>query len=331
MRRARPLRRSSARQPEAPTTLSTIGRSASARSSRVWPRLQARRGRSRYRPGCRVSSCRTWREWWRCGSHCRTRRRAQSSGGSRRIRRSAKGSRRRCGTRHESMTEVDLFQAHRSRLFGVAYRMLGSASDAEDVVQDAWLRYSNARPADLRSPAAYLTTIVTRLCLDRLKSARTAREEYVGPWLPEPLVTDEAPGPERSVALAESVTLAFMVLLETLSPEERAVFLLREVFDHEYDEIAGMLDTTPANCRQLFHRAKTHLADRRPRFRDAAGEKRPLVSRFVAALRAGDADELMSVLAEDVGFWSDGGGKVLAARRPVFGREQVALMLAGFK
>ena len=229
------------------------------------------------------------------------------------------------------MAEVDLFEAHRSRLFGVAYRMLGSASDAEDVVQDAWLRYSHARPADLRSPAAYLTTIVTRLCLDRLKSARTAREEYVGPWLPEPLVTDEVPGPERSVARAESVTLAFMVLLETLSPEERAVFLLREVFDHEYDEIAGMLDTTPANCRQLFHRAKTHIADRRPRFREAAGEKRPLISRFVAALRDGDADELTSVLAEDVGFWSDGGGKVLAARRPVFGREQVAQMLAGFK
>jgi len=229
------------------------------------------------------------------------------------------------------MAEVDLFQAHRPRLFGVAYRMLGSASDAEDVVQDAWLRYSSAQPADLRSPAAYLTTIVTRLCLDRLKSARTAREEYVGPWLPEPLVTDQTPGPERTVALAESVTLAFMVLLETLSPEERAVFLLREVFDHEYDEIAGMLDTSPANCRQLFHRAKARIADRRPRFRDAAGEKRPLISRFVAALREGDAAELTRVLAEDVGFWSDGGGKVLAARRPVFGREPVAVMLAGFK
>jgi RNA polymerase sigma-70 factor (TIGR02957 family) len=229
------------------------------------------------------------------------------------------------------MAEVDLFQAHRPRLFGVAYRMLGSASDAEDVVQDAWLRYSSAPRADLRSPAAYLTTIVTRLCLDRLKSARAAREEYVGPWLPEPLVTDEAPGPERSVALAESVTLAFMVLLETLSPEERAVFLLREVFEHEYDEIAGMLDTTPANCRQLFHRAKARIADRRPRFRDAASEKRPLVSRFVAALRDGDAAELTSVLAEDVGFWSDGGGKVLAARRPVFGRDAVVAVLVGIR
>jgi RNA polymerase sigma-70 factor (ECF subfamily) len=229
------------------------------------------------------------------------------------------------------MTQVDLFQAHRSRLFGVAYRMLGSASDAEDVVQDAWLRYSSARPADLRSPTAYLTTIVTRLCLDRLKSARATREEYVGPWLPEPLVTDDAPGPERSLALAESVTLAFMVLLETLSPEERAVFLLREVFDHEYDEIAGMLDTTSANCRQLFHRARARIADRRPRFREAAREKRPLVGRFVDALRHGDADELTSVLADDVGFWSDGGGKALAARRPVFGRDTVANMLAGFR
>jgi RNA polymerase sigma-70 factor (ECF subfamily) len=229
------------------------------------------------------------------------------------------------------MAEIELFQAHRSRLFGVAYRMLGSASDAEDVVQDAWLRYSSARPADLRSPTAYLTTIVTRLCLDRLKSGRAAREEYVGPWLPEPVVTDDAPGPERSAALAESVTLAFMVLLETLSPEERAVFLLREVFDHEYDEIAATLDTTPANCRQLFHRAKARIAERRPRFREAAQEKRPLVGRFVNALRHGDADELTSVLAEDVGFWSDGGGKALAARRPVFGRDNVANMLAGFR
>jgi len=229
------------------------------------------------------------------------------------------------------MAGIELFQAHRPRLFAVAYRMLGSASDAEDVVQDAWLRYSGARAADIRSPEAYLTTIVTRLCLDRLKSARASREEYVGPWLPEPLVTDRAPGPERSVALAESVTLAFMVLLETLSPEERAVFLLREVFEHDYDEIAAMLDTTAANCRQLFHRAKERLAERRPRFRDAAGEKRPLVGRFVQALVAGNADELRRVLADDVGFWSDGGGKVLAARRPVFGREAVVTVLVGIR
>jgi RNA polymerase sigma-70 factor, ECF subfamily len=229
------------------------------------------------------------------------------------------------------MAEVDLFQAHRRRLFAVAYRMLGSASDAEDVVQDAWLRFSVARPSELRSPQAYLTTIVTRLCLDRLKSARAAREEYVGPWLPEPVLTDDRDQPERSVALAESVTLAFMVLLETLSPEERAVFLLREVFDHEYDDIAAMLETTPANCRQLFHRAKQHLADRRPRHHETVDAKRPLVGRFVNALRDGDGDALASVLAEDVGFWSDGGGKVFAARRPIFGRDHVVHLLVGIR
>lgn len=229
------------------------------------------------------------------------------------------------------MTELDLFQANRAALFGVAYRMLGSASDAEDVLQDAWLRFSSARTDDLRSPKAYLTTIVTRLCLDRLKSARTAREEYVGPWLPEPVVTDDRLAPERSLAQAESVSLAFMVLLETLSPEERAVFLLREVFDYEYDEIAAMLQTTSGNCRQLFHRAKTRIAERKPRFRANLDEKRPLVDRFLRAFREGSEEELTRVLAADVGFWSDGGGKVLAARRPIFGREQVVNLLVGFR
>jgi RNA polymerase sigma-70 factor (TIGR02957 family) len=230
-----------------------------------------------------------------------------------------------------SMTDVDLFQAHRPSLFAVAYRMLGSATEAEDVVQDAWLRFSAAQPDGLRSAKAYLTTIVTRLCLDRLKSARASREEYVGPWLPEPVATAGDGGPERSLAQAESVTLAFMVLLETLSPEERAVFLLREVFDYEYDEIAAMLDATAANCRQLFHRAKARIAERKPRFRAEAAEKRPLIERFVRAFSAGDAEELTHVLAEDVGFWSDGGGKVLASRRPVFGREQVVGLLVGFR
>jgi RNA polymerase sigma-70 factor, ECF subfamily len=229
------------------------------------------------------------------------------------------------------MTEIELFQANRPALFGVAYRMLGSATDAEDVVQDAWLRFSSAQPADLRSARAYLTTIVTRLCLDRLKSARANREEYVGPWLPEPVVTDDRGEPERSLAQAESVTLAFMVLLETLSPEERAVFLLREVFDYEYDEIAAMLETTSSNCRQLFHRAKGRIAERKPRFRATLDEKRPLVERFVRAFRDGNQEELTRVLAADVGFWSDGGGKVLAARRPVFGRAEVASLLVGFR
>jgi len=229
------------------------------------------------------------------------------------------------------MSEVDLFQANRPALFGVAYRMLGSATDAEDVLQDAWLRFSSTRAADIRSAKAYLTTIVTRLCLDRLKSARATREEYIGPWLPEPVVTDDRREPEQSLAQSESVTLAFMVLLETLSPEERAVFLLREIFDYEYDEIAEMLETTSGNCRQLFHRAKGRLAERKPRFRATLDEKRPLIDRFVRAFRDGSEEELTSVLAADVGFWSDGGGKVLAARRPVFGRERVASLLVGFR
>jgi RNA polymerase sigma-70 factor (ECF subfamily) len=229
------------------------------------------------------------------------------------------------------MTEIEQFQTHRPALFAVAYRMLGSATDAEDVLQDAWLRFAGARPADLRSVKAYLTTIVTRLCLDRLKSARATREEYVGPWLPEPVVTSDRPGPEGSLAQAESVTLAFMVLLETLSPEERAVFLLREVFDYEYDEIAQMLETSSANCRQLFHRAKGRIAERKPRFRGAMDEKRPLVERFVRAFSEGSEAGLRNVLAEDIGFWSDGGGKVLAARRPIFGRDQVVSLLLGFR
>jgi RNA polymerase sigma-70 factor (ECF subfamily) len=225
----------------------------------------------------------------------------------------------------------ETFEACRPKLFGVAYRMLGSASEAEDVVQDAWLRYAAATRDDVRSPEAFLTTIVTRLCLDRLKSARATREEYVGAWLPEPLLTDAAAGPEQTAALAESVSLAFMVLLETLTPEERATFLLREIFEYDYDAIAAMLDTTTANCRQLFHRAKAHLQDRKPRFREAARDKRQLVGRFMAALRDGDAAGFTSVLAEDVGLWSDGGGKVSAARRPIFGRDQVSQLMLGIR
>lgn len=230
-----------------------------------------------------------------------------------------------------SMAAVDAFESHRPRLFAVAYRMLGSASEAEDVVQDAWLRYAAAARDDVRSPEAFLTTIVTRLCLDRLKSARTAREHYVGPWLPEPVLTDGKPGPEQSAALTESVTLAFMLLLDTLSPNERAVFLLREIFEYDYEEIARMLDTTPANCRQLFHRARMRINERRPRFDEDARQKRELVERFVDAFREGDAEKFTSVLAEDVGLWSDGGGKVLAARRPLLGRADVINLLVGIR
>lgn len=209
--------------------------------------------------------------------------------------------------------------------------MLGSAAEAEDVVQDAWLRSASAESTDIRSPRAYLMTVVTRLSLDRLKSARITREQYVGPWLPEPVLTDGRPEPEESVALAESLTLAFMVLLDTLSPEERAVFVLREVLEYSYAEIARVLKSTEANCRQLFHRAKEHLHSTQPRSVRSREQKRQIAERFVSAMRAGDGAELTRVLAEDVGFWGDGGGRVVAARRPILGREAVVHLLLGIR
>jgi RNA polymerase sigma-70 factor (ECF subfamily) len=228
------------------------------------------------------------------------------------------------------MAEVDDFESCRPLLFSIAYRMLGSAAEAEDVVQDMWLRYSTARAPDVRSPKAYLTTIATRLALDRLKSARMAREEYVGP-LPEPVLTEGRPEPERSLVLAESLTLAFMVLLDALSPEERAVFLLREVFEYSHAEIASFLNSSEAACRQLFHRAKERLATGGSRSGRSREEKRKLAERFVSAMRGGDRSELTQVLADDVGFWSDGGGRVVAAKRPVLRRQAVVDLLLGIR
>jgi len=221
------------------------------------------------------------------------------------------------------------FESYRPLLFSIAYRMLGSASEAEDVVQDAWIRYAEGRPDALRSAKAWLTTIVSRLCLDRLKAARTTREEYVGQWLPEPVLTSDA-RPDAMLQQHESVTLAFLLLLETLSPEERAVFLLKDVFDYSHDEIAGMLGISAANARQLLHRAKAKVAEGKPRFGGDPEAKRALAERFVAAFTSRDPEALTGLLAEDIGFWSDGGGKVHAAGRPVFGRDAVARMLIGF-
>lgn len=225
------------------------------------------------------------------------------------------------------MPDLDAFQTQRPMLFSIAYRMLGSATEAEDVLQDAWVRLAGADSAGIRSREAFSTTVVTRLCLDRLKSARARRETYVGPWLPEPVLTSDA-GPDALAQRSESVTLAFLVLLEALSPEERAVFLLKEVFDYEHPQIAEMLGTTAANSRQLFHRAKSKVK-RSPSERVAAD--RSVAERFAQAFRDGDADGLRSLLAADVSFTSDGGGKVSAARRPLSGRDQVANTLAGFR
>lgn len=223
----------------------------------------------------------------------------------------------------------DLFSADRPRLFSIAYRMLGSASDAEDVLQDAWLRYAGADRSAIRSPKAFATTIVTRLCLDRLKSARATREEYIGPWLPEPVLTSDVESPATMLQRAESVTLAFLVLLEQLSPEERAVFLLKDIFEYGHSEVAEMLGITVEHSRQLLHRAKARLADARPRLTGTPESRRVVAERFARAFSSGNGAELSALLAADVGVWSDGGGKVPAARRPIFGHDQVLHFLLG--
>jgi RNA polymerase sigma-70 factor (TIGR02957 family) len=227
--------------------------------------------------------------------------------------------------------EPDVFHTDRPLLFSVAYRMLGSASDAEDVLQDAWVRYSGSDRAAIRSPKAFATTIVTRLCLDRLKSARATREEYIGPWLPEPVLTSELEGPESALQRAESLTLAFLVLLEQLSPQERAVFVLKDVFEYEHAEIGGILGISREYSRQLLHRARERLVRNRPVLDSTNQSRRTVAERFARAFAAGDANQLSALLAEDVGMWSDGGGKVSAARRPLIGRDEVVNFLIGLQ
>lgn len=224
------------------------------------------------------------------------------------------------------MIDPGTFESLRPYLFSVAYRMLGSAAESEDVVQDAWLRSATA-PDRLASAKAWLTTVVTRLCLDRLKSSRMQREDYVGPWLPEPVPTGAVETGEDLVARQESITLAFLVLLETLTPAERAAFLLREVFDHDYDEVADTLETTAAAARQLVHRAKSRIAEGRPRFTADREGQRELVAAFCSAVQHGDLTELERYLAADVTYTADGGGRVAAARRPVHGAGSVARVM----
>ncbi|MFF5971359.1 RNA polymerase sigma-70 factor [Streptomyces sp. NPDC012769] len=229
------------------------------------------------------------------------------------------------------------FLSHRGRMFGLAYRMLGSADEAEDVVQDAYLRWRGADRATIERPGAWLAKVVTNLCLTRLTSARARREEYPGPWLPEPVFTgtgrDGQPGglgPLESAESRDSVSTALLVLLERLTPTERAVYVLREAFGYGHREIAGVLDLGEANCRQLYRRAVRRVAEDEPRFEPPSEERwGALVESFVAAAREGDLAGLERILAEDVVWWSDGGGKVTSALRPVFGREKVLRFLAG--
>ncbi|MGV4984340.1 RNA polymerase sigma-70 factor [Streptomyces sp. NRAIS4] len=223
------------------------------------------------------------------------------------------------------MTE-DPFLTHRSLLFTVAYEMLGSAADAEDVLQESWLRWADADRSQVRDPRAYLVRIVTRQALNRLRTLSRSREEYVGEWLPEPLLT--SPDVAEDVELAESVSIAMLTVLETLGPTERAVFVLREVFDLSYGEIAAAVGKTAAAVRQIARRAREHVAARRPRVRVSRAEQRAVVDRFLAALRTGQLRELLEIMSPDVVMITDGGGVVAAALTPFHGADVVAEVLA---
>jgi RNA polymerase sigma-70 factor (ECF subfamily) len=212
----------------------------------------------------------------------------------------------------------------RPLMLSIAYRMVGSFSEAEDLVQEAFLRLHQA--GDVAAPKAWLTTVLTRLCIDHLRSARVRREEYPGPWLPEPVLAD--PAPDAAVR-AESLSLAVLVLLESLTPVERAVFVLHDVFDYTYDEIAEIVGKTPENCRQLAARARRHVDERRPRFEPSREQREELARRFIAALYEGETEGLVELLAEDAAFYGDGGGKARAVGL-VEGRERIAAVLAGF-
>lgn len=223
---------------------------------------------------------------------------------------------------------ADPFVLHRRLLFTVAYEMLGSAADAEDVVQESWLRWVDVDQSEVRDARAYLIRIVTRQALNRLRTLSRRREEYVGEWLPEPLLT--SPDVAEDVELAESVSIAMLTVLETLGPAERAVFVLHEVFDTPYDEIAQAVGKSPAAVRQIAHRAREHVSARRPRMEVDQAEQRAVVERFLAALQTGDVQGLLDVLAPEVVLVADGGGVVNAVRHPIEGAERVARLLARF-
>jgi RNA polymerase sigma-70 factor (TIGR02957 family) len=221
---------------------------------------------------------------------------------------------------------AELLDELRPQAFGIAYRMLGSVSEAEDVVQEALLRLHSVLEAgeEIRVPEAYLATVVTRLGINRLRSAQMQRETYFGEWLPEPVVTGDVKDPAAHAEMSDSLSLAFLVLLERLSPEQRAVFLLREVFDYGYDDISEIVGKSEAACRQLAVRARRHVEEERPRFEASRRDQDELARRFMTATQTGDLDGLEALLAHDVALHGDGGGKVRAVTRPIFGRRQVA-------
>ena len=222
--------------------------------------------------------------------------------------------------------------ALRPLIFSIAYRMLGSVAEAEDVAQEAFLRFHRAQEEGvaIEAPKAWLAAVATRLAIDHLRSARVRREAYVGPWLPEPVVEEKEPAMARHVEMAESLSMAFLVILEALSPVERAVFLLREVFDYGYDEIAAVVGKSEDNCRQIFARARHHIDAGKPRYEASAEKRDALAQRFFAACESGDLAGLVQLLAAEATFFGDGGGKAAATLHPVRGRDPVARLFQGF-
>lgn len=226
---------------------------------------------------------------------------------------------------------LEAFNQHRAMLLAVAYRMLGSSADAEDLLQETFIRWQQTG-TEIESPRAFLVTILTRLCINHLQSARIKREQYFGQWLPEPVVTAPRQNPSASFEVDESLSLAFLLLLERLTPQERAVLVLREVFDYEYSEIASILDQSESNCRQILRRARQHLKDHRPRFDASLEERQELLRRFSDASSRGDLEGLVALLSKEAVFYSDGGGKGPALPKPIYGAENIARgMLEGLK
>lgn len=232
----------------------------------------------------------------------------------------------------QSATEKDLlatFNEHRALLFSIAYRMLGSRADAEDMLQETFLRWQQVTGTEIREPRAFLVTVITRLCINQMQSARAKREEYFGQWLPEPLITGPKTDLSKMPGLDGSLSMAFLLLLERLSPTERAVFLLREVFDYEYAEIAAMLDQSEVNCRQILRRAKQHMAEGRPRFEASQQQREKLLQQFIQTSLDGDMQGLLKLLSQDVVLYTDGGGKATAVPNPIHGAARVARFFFG--
>jgi RNA polymerase sigma-70 factor (ECF subfamily) len=220
--------------------------------------------------------------------------------------------------------QLATFDQYRGLLFSIAYRMLGSVADAEDMLQETFIRWQQAAEQDIRSPRAFLITIISRLCINYLQSARVQREEYVGEWLPEPLVADQGKDPFGIIKVDESLSMAFLLLLERLTPVERAVFLLREVFEYEYSEIAAVLGQSEVNCRQILSRARRHVNEMRPRFKASPEQQSHLLERFLTATRGANMDGLLELLSQDVVLYSDGGGKGPAVPNQIHGADRVA-------